>query len=313
MKLTILERYGWIEVASRIVLQRFPEMRKTIKKLRAEKVQGDKKKENISVNPAIQDSFFRIMNNSLDSDDIVLIHSSLDGLEKIGITDDVFIEKLKELVVKKNITMVFPCFPVTNLKLPTEKSKPYDPKKTICWTGLLPILFIRQQETIRTLFPYNSLAAMGPKANEMMAHNLDALYVYDENFAWRFCLDHHAKIMFVGVKASGANTMAIHMIPDVMADEWPIEDWYNEVTYKLKIDDKVVTKTIKVQKDKWYQYVMEERTSGRLKEAGILTEQSFGGCNFGIVEDSAKMVEEIIRLCKKGKLMYMIPRRYYKK
>ena len=105
--------------------------------------------------------------------------------------------------------------------------------------------------------------------------------------------------------------MAIHMTPDVMGDEWPIADWYEDRVYKIKLDGEVIEKPIKVQADHWYQYCMEERTSGRLKEAGVLTEESIGGCNLGVVEDCRKMMDVMVELAKKNKLSYMIPKKYY--
>ena len=47
----------------------------------------------------------------------------------------------------------------------------------------------------------------------------------------------NAKILFIGVKASSSNTMAIHMLADYMGSDWPIDDWYVENKYKVKLED----------------------------------------------------------------------------
>ncbi len=314
MGLSLLEKYGFIEVASRVTLAKFPKIKKMAKKLRASSSHGSATDTaQVEIDPKAKSEYFKAVEAELSQDDIVLIHSSMDGLESIGISAEDFMSFMKKMVEDKGITFVLPCFPITNLKLPTPKSRPYDPKKTLCWTGMLPNAFIGDSDVLRTAFPYNSLAALGPKASEMMQDNLAADYVYDKTSVWRYCLNHDAKIMFAGVKASGSNTMAIHMVPDVMGEDWPVENWYEDRTYKIRIDGEVSEKPIKVQADHWYQYCMEERTSGRLKEAGVLTESDIYGCNLGIVKSSKEMVNTLVGLCKKGKLMYMIPKKYLRK
>ena len=312
MELSFLEKYGWPEVASRVILGKFPKIKKYAKKLRAKSSHGTQE-QSTQVDSSVRQEYYNRITNIIKKDDIVLIHSSMDGLESIGITAEDFIAFLKEQIAEKSATIVLPCFPITNLKPPTAKSRPYNPKKTLCWTGMLPNTFIGDKDTIRSAFPYNSLAAMGPKAEEMMAKSLEAKYVYDKGSAWDYCLQHHARILFVGVKASGSNTMGIHMVPDVMGEKWPVNNWYEERTYKITIDGEIIEKPIMVQADSWYQYCMEERTSGRLKQAGVLVEESIGGCNLGVVEDCHAMVDVLVELCKKGKLMYMIPGKYRRK
>ena len=310
MELSLLEKYGCIEVASRITLSRFPKLKKMAKKLRASGSRGQAESETkAAIDPTLKERYLSRVTEILSDDDIVLLHSSMDGLEAIGISAEDMMEYMRGQV-KRGITFVLPCFPITNLKLPTPKSRPYDPKKTLCWTGMLPNAFIGDADVVRSSFPYNSLAAMGPRAQEMMADEASQVGVYDEHSAWRYLFDHHAKILFLGVKASGSNTMAIHATAEFLGDEWPVRDWYEERTYKVRIEGEVSEKTIRVQADHWYQYCMEERTSGRLKEAGVLTEDDSLGCILGVVEDSSEMVDVLRELCKKGKLMYMIPRRY---
>ncbi len=313
MELSLLEKYGFIEVASRIILNNCPKLKKMAKKLRASSNKSTPEQtETKEIDPALAKEYFAKIDAIIKNDDIVLIHSSMDGLESIGITAEAFMDFMKKQVEEKGITFVLPCFPITNLKLPNPKSRPYDPKKTLCWTGMLPNTFIGDKDVIRTTFPYNSLAAMGPKAAEMMSNDDKQVYVYDEYSAWRYCLDNHAKILFTGVKASCSNTMAIHMTPDYMDQDWPVKDWHEDRTYKVKIDGEVTEKPIKVQADHWYQYCMEERTSGRLKIAGVLTEESVGGCNLGVVQDCKAMMDVMVQLAKKGKLSYMVPGKYYK-
>ena len=313
MALSLLEKYGFIEVTSRIILNNCPKLKKMAKKLRANSNKASEAPETKEINPNLAKEYFARLDSIIAKGDVVLIHSSMDGLEAIGITAESFMAFMKQQVADKQVTFVLPCFPITNLKPPTAKSRPYAPKKTLCWTGMLPNMFIADADVIRTSFPYNSLAAMGPKATEMMAKDSEQVGVYDRNSAWQYLLDNDAKILFVGVKASGSNTMGIHALCEFMGDEWPVMDWYEQRTYKVRIDGEVTEKTISVQADHWYQYCMEERTSGRLKEAGVLVEDDNLGCNLGVINSSKEMVSVLKTLCKQGKLMYMIPKKYLRK
>lgn len=313
IELSLLEKHGWIEALSRQFFEKHPKIKKIIKKHREKTPQGNESSEPKEIPSDAWKEYKELLSENIAYGDILLIHSSADGLSNIGVTAEQCIDFLKKLVEVKNCTIVFACFPVTNLKPPTQKSRPYDPKKTLCWTGMLPNIFIADSECKRTRFPYNSLAAMGSKADEMMSHDLEAKLVYDRNSAWRYCLDRHAKILFLGVKASRSNTMAIHMLPDYMGEEWPIKGWYQENTYKVKLDDRVVEVPVIAQKGEWYKYVMEEGTSGRLKQAGILVEHNVKGCNFGIVQDSLSMMDFLTAEVRKGRLTYLIPKKFYKR
>lgn len=313
MELSLLERHGWIEAYARQLFERYPKIKRIIKRRRDKSAQGTAAARSAEIDSRLWDEYRQRIASIAEENDILLIHSSTDGLDKIGATAQQCLDFLKLLVQSKNCTIVMACFPVTNLKTPTEKSRPYDPKKTLCWTGMLPNAFIADPDCIRTRFPYNSLAAMGPKAKEIMAEDLNAKFVYDTNSAWRYCYEHHAKILFIGVKASGSNTMAIHMVPDVMGRDWPVAGWYGENTYKVRLDDKVVRVPVLIQKGFWYQYVMEEGTSGKLKQAGLLEEQSIGGCNLGVVRDCCFMIDYLAEQARHNKLTYLIPRKYYKK
>ena len=313
MKLSLLERCGWPEPASRVFLEGHPGLKKTVKRWRNRRTQGKQAAPAPRPDTDGWEKYKGLLAGSIMQGDIVLIHSSADGLEKLGITPEACLAYLKELAEERQCTLVMPCFPITNLKPPTEKSRPYDPHKTLCWTGMLPNLFLGEPGCVRSEFPYNSLAALGPWAEEMMAGNLRDQNVYGPHSAWRFCSDRHAKILFLGVKASCSNTMAIHMVPAVMGEDWPVADWYERRDYKVRFADGIREVPVLVQRDFWYRYTMEERTSGRLKQAGLLEETSVNGCNFGLVRDSHEMIQYLIGLCKKGKRMYAIPRRYMKK
>ena len=242
-------------------------------------------------------------------DDIVIIHSSIDGLQGLGLEAKAIVDII--LDEYKDATVVFAAYPIEP-KIKKEVYK-YNPKKTVCWTGMLPNAFMLHEGVIRTAYPYNSLAAYGKLAEEMTKDNLLSKYPHGKNSAWDYCYKHHAKILFVGTTSREANTMAIHMVPDVMEDTWPIDNWYETREYAIQLDKETVNKTAYIQKGSWYRFVNEYRTDYLLKENGYLKDISEEGLIFEYVPDSYDMMQYLIKNCEEGKLMYSIPKKYYKK
>lgn len=301
----LLEQHGAIEAFGRCTLDKFPKLKRILKHKQRATEPGKR-------NESAWNEYKERVCGIVGTDSIVLIHSSMDDFAKIGISEDDVMALLIHLVESGN-TVVIPAFPITNLKKPTAKTRPYDPKKTLCWTGMLPNKFIAHPEAKRSVYPFNSLAAMGSEADKMLEHNKDSLYVYDRNSAWAYCVEHHAKILFMGAQAHSSNTVGIHMVPDVMGDDWPIDNWYEECTYPVKIDGQVSEHTVRYQSGKWYKYVEEYATNKFLCDSGMLREEYVCGCYLGSVPDAQKMIEALAARCRSGKLMYCIPRKYYKK
>lgn len=300
----VLEHYGWLEVFMRIFLAKHSGVKKIVKNI----LHNNSNKITYEFKENEWLEYKSIVLKLVGEGEVVLIHSSMDGLAKLGVNENHVIELLNELVSNNN-TVVLPAFPITNVK---KTNKPYDPKKTLCWTGMLPNLFIRQKDVVRSAFPYNSLASLGPKSHDIIDSSDTDDLVYGVNSAWQRCVELDAKILFLGTTAARANTMAIHMPPDLMAERWPIDDWYSERKYNVRLNNEVVEKTVRVQKGKWYKYCMENKTSKRLKENNLLSEQLLYGCYLGFVPSSKKMLSFLLKICKMDKLMYLIPKKYYK-
>ncbi len=301
----LLEKCGAIEAFGRCALDAFPKLKNALKHKRKAIAPGTR-------NEVAWEAYSSRVFDIVGTDSIVLIHSSMDDFAGIGISEDDVMELLIHLAERGN-TIVLPTFPITNLKKPTAKTRPYDPQKTLCWTGMLPNKFIAYPAVKRSVYPFNSLAAMGPETEKILEHNQNSIYVYDQNSAWAYCVNHHAKILFIGTQAHSSNTVGIHMVPDVMGDEWPVDEWYEECSYPVKINGCVSTHTVRYQAGKWYKYVEEYATNRFLRDKGILQEESICGCYLGSVSDSWEMVDALVARCRSGKLMYCIPKKYYKK
>lgn len=303
---SILERSGRAEVLFRKVATAVGPLKKRIKRL----IRSNAKTEIVSErNDEKIDILRRTLNTcGIKKGDIVLVHSSFDGLRSLGLSVEELIDFI--LDVFSDMTVVFATYPIEPMK--EKEVYKYNPDRTLCWTGMLPNLFLKREGVIRSLFPYNTLAAKGKYAKAMMTSNLSAETPHGKFSPWEFCRQYHAKILFLGTTSREANTMAIHMIPDIMGDDWPIKNWYEERKYVITVEGEKVYKTIKVQKGSWYQYVNEYKTDKILKDTGDLIDISVDDIPLEIVPDCYEMVEHLINRCKSGMLMYSIPQKHYK-
>lgn len=302
----ILERSGTAEVAFRKTATAIGPVKKKIKRF----IRGTSKSEIAKGKDESKIELLRdrLNNCGIKKGDVVLIHSSLDGLRSLGLTTEEIVDLILEIY--SEMTVAFATYPIEPRK--KKEVYKYDPSKTLCWTGMLPNVFLKREGVIRSIFPYNTLAAKGNQAEGMMKDNICATFPHGEYSAWEFCRQNHAKILFLGTTSREANTMAIHMVPDVMGDEWPIKDWYEERKYIITNEGEKTEIAIQVQSGFWYQYVNEYKTDKLLKDQKLLMDISVEDIPLEIVPDCYDMMEYLVYRCRSGKLMYSIPKKYYK-
>lgn len=297
-----------MEVLVRRILYRLPRIKKRIKT----KQKKTAIKERKPYDEEKWSEYKNLVDKSVDDNSIILVHASMDGLRNIGVDEEAVFSFLAALV-SRGITVVSTAYPITNWKIKEKRMKPYNPEKTPCWTGMLSNRFVSDPSTIRSIVPYNTLAAIGPQAKAMMYDNLDAEYVYGDHTPWKYCVDHHARILFIGTTCLDSNTIQTHMLADFMGDRWPIDNWYAEYEAPVIISGERREKKIKIQDNFWTQFVADYASTKKIKKAGYLKEYSVSGCPFGYITDSYDMVKYLEAECNKGKLMYVIPKKYWKK
>jgi len=111
--------------------------------------------------------------------DIIGVHSSLSSFGYVDGGADAVVDALLETVGEEG-TIVMPTYSANRENVErtqreaelgvTWKSRilPYDPEKTPCWTGRIPETFRKRRNAVRSLDPTHSLAAIGPRANELI-------------------------------------------------------------------------------------------------------------------------------------------------
>ena len=241
--------------------------------------------------------------------DILIIHSSMDGLHDLEASPKDILKKVMQFLGEEG-TLVLPTFPYYKEREAPGKVIKYDPKRTMAWTGILPNVFLSMQGTVRSFFPNNTLAANGKYAEEMFKNELADNASHGEHSAWNFCAEHHAKIVFLGVSPSHSLS-EIHMAEGILGKNWPIKDWYYQQPYQIRIQNEWYDKRCWVRKSYWTRYVTEEYAVRQLVKAGILTQKT-GICR-AYISDMGKMKEWLLeKAAEKDLVIYRIPRKHWK-
>ncbi len=305
--LFILERCPWLEVIIRRFLWTFPQIKRWIQ----DKHSNKRTHRHVDKNPIIWEKVKQqICEYNIKKGDILLVHSSMDGLAKTGVSAREVIDFLLELLGQEG-TLVFAAYPRCKPYQGDENILYYDPERTVSWTGLLPNVFCKYENVIRTEFPYNSLAAKGKYAAEMMKNNLLDDTSQAAHSAWQFCVEHHAKILYLGVSAALSCTM-MNYPEDALGDKWYVKDWYGIQKYAIKQGQDIIFKTIRERKTEWYRFYAMFHSEYWMLKNHFLVKAEPGGVYVGFTENMYELAEKLLELGEKGKSVYRIPKKYRK-
>jgi aminoglycoside 3-N-acetyltransferase len=225
--------------------------------------------------------------------DLIIVHSSDETLKRTEKSPKDIIIKLLDFIGTKG-TLAMPVFRKYKDELTTNellndivanKEFTYDVQKTPIWTGLLPRALLKAEGVYISRFPLNPLAAIGNLAKLMMKNNLDGeiLLPHGVNSSWKFCVDHDAIIIGLGIDLVHSLTIT-HTIEDCAYPNWPVKEWYSEK--KFKIVDKEFEERIKVleRKAKWGMlYIAEKNFRKDLLGEKILTTNMVDGIRVEVV------------------------------
>jgi aminoglycoside 3-N-acetyltransferase len=254
-------------------------------------------------------------NHGVCKGSLLVVHSSARALSSTGYSASGIIDRLISLIGSEG-TLAMPAFPrydgepkgidrmradVSDIELV------YDVKRSVPWTGAIPFTLMRRQDAKRSHHPLNTMVAVGPMATEMMENNLagDRPLPCGPNSAWKFCADHKAIVVALGVDMAHSLTM-IHVAEDSYQQEWPVNEWYRERRFRV-VDQGVGTRiVVRERHPKWAMYFAERTLSKDLKKAGLLASTTIDGI---LVEVIA--AEELIHFLNQRKSSaypyYMLP------
>lgn len=213
---------------------------------------------------------------------LLLVHTSYSGLQCTGLSEEEIIDKLLDFVGSTG-TLVMPVIrrfkgePKPEKILSTDISNlicTYNVKKTQVISGMLPYTLMQKENAVVSHFPFNPLCAVGPLAKPMMEHNLDGELpsAHGPNSAWKFCFDHNAHYISLGVDLERHCTM-VHVAEEAFGDwHWSDEEWYRIRKFNIKDEaGNVIYKEVKERKPKWgMQHMAEMKMAHDFIKKGII-------------------------------------------
>lgn len=225
---------------------------------------------------------------------LLIVHSSYGAIKGAGLSPDAIIDKLLGLIGPTG-TLAMPVI----RRFDTEENDinaklediecVYDVKETPITTGVLPIRLHDREGSVTSRFPLNPMCAVGPLAKEMMADNLNGKSPHDEHSAWKFCADHNAIILGIGIDLAHYLTM-IHVAEEAYPG-WPIKDWYRSRNFIIKDGDFQTKKTVLERRPKWGMLHLADKLYTKdFKENGILIESTIESTRIGVIE-SQKLIQ----------------------
>lgn len=176
--------------------------------------------------------------NGVKKGSLLVVHSSYEALECTGLEAEQIIEKLLDLVGPDG-TLAMPVIrkfkgePMLENLLNTSIEDlvcTYDVKKTKIVSGMLPYYLMMRDDSETSLCPLNPLCAVGSLAKEIVKDNIidDIPSPHGPNSGWKFCYDHEAIIIGLGVTLEHFNT-SIHVAEEAF-DNWKYskEEWFRK-------------------------------------------------------------------------------------
>ena len=255
------------------------------------------------INP--DDFFSNLKANGISQGDLLIVHSSMDMIRRIECNENELLDRLIDLVGKEG-TIALPAFPdEAKLKM-VGNYKVYDPQRSIAWTGMLPNLLLRRKNAIRSAFPHNPLVSFGAKSEAMMKNNLDVEYAHGKGSCWGFCVENHAKVIFLGIPTFHSNTI-LHTAEDYQPGFWP-DYWYENKEYLVKNENTMKPIKARIRSAKWSSYLAEQYTEQKYIRAGLIRQTDYHNIHVSLIDDSFKLIDSIMKEWEKLKFFY-IPRR----
>jgi aminoglycoside N3'-acetyltransferase len=181
----------------------------------------------------------------------------------------------------------------------------YNPAKTPCGVGLANELFWRRRGVQRSLHPFNSLAACGPLAGELLQNNLNEFKPLPHGVHsgyYRFC-QRNGLVISIGTPLASCLTL-VHAPEEAMDTQYPIKDFYQERRYIVCVNGVEEPWIIREVRAEYSMFCRCGRKLWRdLRSEGIVHEGSYNGVPVGWAR-SLEVFDYIADRCKKRSYPY---------
>lgn len=258
-----------------------------------------------------------LRNHGVCPGSLIVVHSSAAALKPTGYAPPRIIEKLLDMVGPSG-TLAMPAIPkyddepqgIERVRADvSELELVYHVQKSAPWTGVLPLRLMRHAGAVRSRHPLNTMVAVGPLARQMMENNLagEKPLPCGPQSSWKFCADHNAIIVALGVDMAHSITM-IHVAEDCYEHEWPIKDWYRDRKFQV-VDQGVISNVVvRERHPRWAAHYAERTLSSDLKRSGLMASACIDGIALEVVAAEA-LLRFLTERRSKGYPYFMVPRR----
>ena len=246
---------------------------------------------------------------------LVVLHSSFDNLKPIDVNREELIERLLALVGEDG-TLAAPvirkyreCDKLSLTDLLNDKEAgikcTYDVQKSKITSGVLAFTLMHHDGSVTSRHPLNPLTAVGPLAAAMMEHNLDgeAPSPHGPNSCWKFCADHDAYIVHLGVNFGHHMTMQ-HVVAECNPN-WDFNGWYHQRTFTIKDGDITLEKIVSERRQKWTMYIPEINNRKEMVRDGVAKVANIKGFPVSVVK--AKDLIAYYQSRRNGRYPYLFP------
>lgn len=255
--------------------------------------------------------------NGVGKGSLLVVHSSYAALECTGLTASQIIDDLLNLVGKEG-TLAMPAIrqykeePHGEELFRTNTDNlvcTYDVKRSKIQSGILPFMMLRRKESFVSHHPFNPLVAIGPLAEPMMEGNLEgnAPSPHGPNSCWKFCYDHNAFVIGLGVDLDHYNTIS-HINEEAFGNwKWSDEEWYNKRKF-IVVDENGNKKdlVVKVRKPEWGMLRFAELNANRDRnDSGIIKRTKIDNQIIVCLEKARDYVDFLQEKNKHGKFYYL--------
>ncbi len=251
----------------------------------------------------------------INAGDLVMIHSSMGGLGNYAGSPVELINALLDLVGEEG-TVAMAAFPHYKGKDKTEiegeEYTIYDTKRTGVSTGLLPLVFCKMQGVLRSKIPVNSIAVRGKCAVDMLKDEEKSDLVHGEYSGWNYLVEHHAKILYIGLEVIDADTI-VHVVEDLMDNVWPVDNWYIRQKYLVRAEGEEKKIDLRVRDGFWHRFFVAHYSGRLMRKNHFVKKDNIKGIKLELVEDAGLYIDFLLQQAQRGRLLYRIPRRYWKK
>lgn len=252
--------------------------------------------------------------------DLVVLHSAYRALRAEKDSPDAIVDVLLDYLGPEG-TLAAPAIPLFENAPKVEERLTanlddlvcrYDPATTPTWTGAIPAAMMKRPGAFRSRHPFNSLVAIGAKAEAMMRGNLDGdrPFPCGPQSAWAYCYHNGAKILALGADMAHSLTM-IHLAEDLKGEAWPVRDWYRERKFEILIDGAWQPHVVRERRPSWALFYGERTLSKDLVREGITMKTEVDGVNVEALEGK-RMVDYLDSRNRSLYPYFLIPRRHHR-